>query len=182
MRNILLTALIATFLISGAAFSQPPEDMMPGMHRGHGMKGMMGNCCGMGQGPGFGPMMGMGGPGQVMGMNLTEDQQKKIAELKRDHQRKMIEIASEEAGLHGKVKLMITADRFKQSDADDLTEKITRFQRDRMTAHIQHMRTVRDLLTPEQRVKFDQNVMSRGDRPGGSMMKKHRMFKKGRCW
>jgi Spy/CpxP family protein refolding chaperone len=157
MRKLTL-ATAALLLFAGAAMAQPPEGNMPG----HGMMG-------------HGPMwMGDGGAGPMMGclkgIELTDDQRGKLDKMHLDQARKMVERGGTMADLHSKLKLAITADKFSQKDVDDIATKIGKFHQEQISMHAAMMRAVRDLLTPDQRIKFDQNVLTMGRMGMGKRM------------
>jgi len=130
--------------------------------------------------PGTGaPGMGRGGPvwmnddddddnrhlmfmqkGCMMGMNLSDDQQQKIEKLRLDHQKSMLEIRSEMHQFRTKMKLLITADKFDQKAVDELAGKIAKAHEKLTGMMAKHLRGVRDILTDEQKVKFDQKIIS----------------------
>jgi len=129
----------------------------------------------MGSGPGPHPAWGGGeprpNPGRecLAGLDLSDKQKQQIAKLKRDHHRKMVELGSKMAGMRGKIKLMITGEDFKQSDLNELCQNIGKFHERMVQMRVNHMRQIRNLLTDEQKVIFDQRVLSRPG-PGGPMM------------
>ena len=172
-------ALAATFLLAGVAIAQPG----PGIQ-------------GMGKGPGWwadepgGPPMGRM-QGCMKGMNLDDDQKGKIEKLRLAHQKEMLALKTETSGLRDKMKLLVIADKFDQKAVDDLAGKIAKAHEKRVSLMVKHLRKVRDILNDEQKVKFDQHVISgemgfRGQKRGPGMMHRgkfhrgHRHHKK--CW
>jgi len=164
MRRILTLTIVLSLVIVSAGFAQPhgffgkDNKMGPG----HGGPGMM-----MDEGPG---MFGHGSmKGCMMGLDLTEEQEAKFQKMGRDHQRAMLELKTESAGTEDKVKLLLTADKFDQKTADALAKKMGELNTKRMTMKFTHVRQMRDILTPEQQIKFDKNILSKGGPHGGKM-------------
>lgn len=142
-------AVLALFLVAGPAIAQPQA--------GH-----------LGMGPGSGGWMSdQPGPPPgadfhkgCMGLNLTDEQQSQIQVLRLEHQRKMVELKSETGNLRDKLKLAVTDDKFSEKAVSDITGKIAKAQQQRMEMKAKHLRKVRDILTDEQKVKFDQKVLA----------------------
>ncbi len=184
MRKFALIA-VGLLLIAGTAYSEKPEEM-----EGH--EGMMGHHPGMGMmGRGGMEMMNDDGPGPMMGLlrgiELTDEQRATLDKMRLDNERKMIERRSTMVDLGGKLKLAITADKFSQKDVDEIAAKMGKFHEEGITMHVANVRAIRDILTPEQRVRFDQNILSEGPGMGKGMgmgREKHGwlgMFKGKKC-
>ena len=159
MRKFIVAAA-ALILIAGIAFAErgedPAEKMGPGHHgmmEGMGMEG----CHGA-------PMMGC-----LRGIELTDDQRAQMEKGKLHQEKIMVARKADMAQLQSKLKLAIVADKFDQGDVNDIVGKIAKFHQDGLTMHIKHMRAVRDMLTPDQRVTFDQNVLAMGPGMGEGM-------------
>lgn len=178
MRTPLITAVIALFmtLTPALAHMPTPDEPMDMPHMGWGMYGQ--------GGPKGHQMMNWMGGGihrGLMGVDLTAEQKDKLAVIARNHQRKMAELQQEVAGTQAKLKLMITDDNFNKSEVESLAKKVAKVHETMMIARSEHLRAVRDLLTPEQRIQFDSNVMSMempgkggsrmGHGPGGCNMR-----------
>lgn len=141
-------------------------------------------CCGFGPGHGWGMGKGMmqqdGGMRCIEGMNLTDEQKKKINEMRLAHQREMVKFQNEMAGTQNNIKLMITADKLSKSEVKDLAGKIGAVHGKMVMNRINHMRQVRDILTHDQRVMFDQKILAGDHGPGfGKGMKRGRGHGKG---
>ncbi len=162
MKRILTLAIVLSLLITGMGFAQhhgfgKDKKMGPG-----GPHGMM-----MGEGQG---MFGHGSmKGCMMGLDLTEKQQAKFQKMGRDHQRAMLELKTESAGMEGKIKLMLTDEKFDKKKAEAFAKKMGELNTKRMMMRFNHVREMRDMLNPEQQVKFDKNIMSKGGPRGGKM-------------
>ena len=146
-KNITIVVL-TLFLMAGLVIAQPQAGR-PGMGPGHG--GWMSDQPGP---PGAGFHKG------CMGLNLTDEQQTQIQALRLEHQRKMVELKSETGNLRDKLKLIITDDKFSEKAVSELTGKLAKAQQQRMVMKAKHLRKVRDLLTDEQKVMFDQKVLA----------------------
>jgi len=167
MRKMTITA-VALMLLAGAAFAQPPMDgkSPDGMPPGHPkMMGMMGH--------GGMDMKGCDndGPGAMKGcmrsINLSDDQEAKLEKIHFTHQRKQIERKATMVDMQSKLKLAMTAEKFNQKDIDELAAKIGKFHQEAVLLKVSNLREVREILTPEQRPEFDQNVLNMG--PGMGM-------------
>ncbi len=109
-------------------------------------------------------------------LDLDDKQQTKLDKIRLSHQREMVKIDTEMSSLHGTVKLLITGDNLDKNEVGKVVDRMSALQKDLMNARINHMREVRDILTPEQRVKFDSKILS-GPHGGefGNMEKMHKM-------
>ena len=137
--------IIAVLFLAGSAIAQPPAQAGQG-------KGFM-------RGPGpnapMGPHMAL-----CKGLNLTDEQQIQIQNLKLKHQRAMVELQTDVASLRGKLKLLITDDSFKEKEVNGIVDKLAKAHQKQMQMKVKHLREVRDILTDEQKVRFDQKILS----------------------
>lgn len=141
----LTITLLAVLLIVGATIAQPPGQ---GFGRGQGER------------DGMGPMQ-KGGSGMCMrSLNLSDDQQATLQKMRLEQQRKMVGLKTEVADLKGKLKLILTNDKFDKKEADRIISEMAKFHQTKMDMHIQHLRKVRDILNDKQKVIFDQKVLS----------------------
>jgi Spy/CpxP family protein refolding chaperone len=150
-RNTLITVTLVLLLGFGLAIAQPPSSSMPPKHpemKGPGHWMMDDNDC-------TPKMRGMMG-----GLNLNDEQKMQVEKMGLAHQKNMIEMRSETAGLKDKLKLIMTSDKFKQKDADKIIDKLSDSRASHMKAKVAHMREVRNILTPEQKIKFDKRILS----------------------
>lgn len=119
----------------------------------------------------------MGGPEKMMmGLNLSEEQQAKLADMRLQMQKEMIPLRSDLQSLRSKLKLEIVKDNPDQKVIDNLLTQISDKRKQIMKMRIQHQQELRKLLSPEQRKKFDAMILS-GRRFGGhkGMMHRQRM-------
>ncbi len=131
--------------------------MMPGMMHGP-MRGM---SSGMMKGPGGGPM-GM--------LKLTDEQKTKMQDLRLAHQRDILPLRSELQKQQAILKLEITADKFNESKVKVIQNEISKLQNEMAMKMVLHQRAVRDILTPEQKKKFDEHILSAGPMAPGLIM------------
>lgn len=121
------------------------------------------------QRPGFGTDRQMGPRFQQFQqstyLNLTTEQQTQIDKLRLKHQKEVTLMRDEVRSLNTAYRLMIIDDGVSEAK---LKKHITSISAKRETLALkraQHQRQVRSLLTDEQKVKFDQHVISgRGQR------------------
>ncbi|MDP8239715.1 MAG: Spy/CpxP family protein refolding chaperone [Candidatus Hatepunaea meridiana] len=125
---------------------------------------------GMGQGwqmdKPSGPPMGPRGDCMPM-MNLTDEQRSNIQKLRLEHQRSMVEMKSETANYHSKLKLLIAGDKYSEKAVKDLAGKIGDAKKKHIQLKADHLRKVRNLLDDDQKIRFDQKVLSGGFDFGG---------------
>jgi Spy/CpxP family protein refolding chaperone len=132
-----------------------------------------------------GMMQGKGGPGGMMGqLKLTDEQKAKIQDLRLAHQKEMIPLRADLQKLHASMKLEVTADKFNESKVKSIQSDISKVMNEIASKTILHQRSVRDLLTPEQKKKFDERILSGGmmgnrGRMQGGMMGPGRMMQRG---
>ena len=153
-----ITAVLVVILFTvGLASAQPSG--MPG----HG-KGQR-ECCPKMMGPGQCDMPGM------FGLKLTDEQRKQVQNLKLENQRAMLEMKSDMSELHNNLKLAVTDNKFKQGDVDKIAGKLGSTHEKKIQMKIKFIRSMRDILTDEQRVIFDQKILAKGIDFGHGMKK-----------
>lgn len=162
MKRTLFTIILAVLLTSGLSLAQMPPDH-PGM-------GFRKDCDGRGMG--MGPRWMDKDDDDEMGfrcmegLDLTEEQQKEIARLRKDHQRKMLELKSEMDGFHAKMKLMMTDENFDKKGFEKALDKAGEHHKKVALAKADHMQSIRKILTPEQRDIFDSKILHGKGGPG----------------
>jgi len=154
MKRILIGAMAALLMAAVMSFAQnAPQTPGP-----------------MGMGMGMGPRMAMDddedddmvrGPGMrcLMGLDLNDEQEAKLAVLQRDHQRKMLEMQSDLSGLKGKMMLLITDDSFSKKKVEEMIEKGSKSRKEMALERVLFMRAIRDMLNADQKILFDRNIM-----------------------
>ncbi|MCF7810115.1 Spy/CpxP family protein refolding chaperone [bacterium] len=142
------TAVIILLLTVTVTSAQPGRGMMAGQG-GDGQQ--------MGPRPG---MMGGGMCGDLDDLKLSDEQRLAIRDLRLEHQKKMVEMQTENAGLQGKLNLLIIGDKYNSKEADKIIAKIAEAKQNKMKMHVNHLRKVRDLLNDDQKVLFDHRILS----------------------
>jgi Spy/CpxP family protein refolding chaperone len=160
MKQTVITILLLTLFLASAAFAQQepakPELAKPPMQGMRGM-GMM--------------MHGQPGqPGAPIGLgNLTPEQQAKMQDLRLAHQKEMLPLHTQLQKLHADMKLEMTADKVNEAKVKSLQGYISKLTSDLAGKKFVHMRAMRDILTPDQKKKFDERILSGGMMgPGGN--------------
>jgi len=103
----------------------------------------------------------MGGMcGDLGDLKLSDEQRSTIMELRLEQQKNMVKMQSENAGLKGKLHLLITDDKFDAKAVDKIIARISEAKQNKMKMHVTHLRKIRDLLNDDQKVRFDQRVLS----------------------
>ena len=166
MKRILLSALTLIVLLSaGSLFAQPP-----------GMRGNMPPASGM-----MGAMQQAPNvlPGTFLG--LSAEQQTAIAKLRLEQQKMAAPLRAEVQSLRSAYRLMLIDPKVSESKLKAQFAKISAKRQALALLQAKHQRAVRNLLTDEQKVKFDQRILSghgkRGCRgkKGGMMNSNGRM-------
>lgn len=93
--------------------------------------------------------------GQKEISGLTDDQKSKIDALKVGHQKQMMEYRAEKDKLEAELKLLEIADKADMNKINLKIDEITSVQGKIMKEFSKHRQDVRLILTPEQRVEFD---------------------------
>ncbi len=121
-----------------------------------------------------------GAPGKfMMGqmLNLTPEQQEQIAALRLELQKKNLPLRSKLNDYRAEIKLLVVSDNYSRSKVESLISKINDVRKQLMLNRIEFQRKVRNLLTPEQRTRFDARILSgkgmhgKPGRPGPGMKK-----------
>jgi len=158
MKRITTVMLLLTLFL---AMAVAQEDQSKAKQPNQQMRGM----------GGMGMMMHrqQGEPGAPMGLGaLTPEQQTKMQDLRLAHQKEMLPLHTQLQKLQGDLKLEITADKVNESKVKSMQGEISKLSADLAGKRFAHMRAVRDILTAEQKKKFDERVLSGGMMgPGG---------------
>ena len=154
-----IAALLCAVMIAGQLLAQPGEQQPGpgGMGRMHGGR-MMG---------GMGPMMQHQGMGPMQFLNLTDEQKQKAQTLMLQHRKEILPLEAEIEKHKANLKLELTADKFDAAKTKSIQSELAKVMNEIGSKRIVHQRAIRDLLTPEQRVKFDQHILSGARGPGG---------------
>ena len=161
MKRVLLSGLaLIVLLTAGSLFAQPP-----------GMRGNMPPAPGM---MGTMPPAPNVLPGALLG--LSAEQQTAIAKLRLEHQKMAAPLRAEVQSLRTTYRLMLIDSKVSESKLKSQFAKISAKRQALALLQAKHQRAVRNLLTDEQKVKFDQRILSGHGRRGcmghkGGMMK-----------
>ncbi len=154
MKRVLLSGLtLIVLLTAGSLFAQPP-----------GMKGNMSPA------PNF-------RQGAVLG--LSAEQQTKIDKLRLEHQKMTAPLRADVQSLQTAYRLMIIDPKISESKLKAQLSKISAKRQALALLRAKHQRQVRSLLTDEQKVKFDQRIISGHGKKGRMGHKGHKMYKGG---
>lgn len=93
-------------------------------------------------------------------LNLTADQQTQIDKLRLEHQKGVTLLRDEVRSLHTAYRLMIVDDKVSEANLKKQLNKISAKREILALNRAKHQRQVRALLTDEQKVKFDQHILS----------------------
>lgn len=163
-RTIAALVVVAGFAWGVSAWAQapaeqpPPPGAMPGMGMGRGM-GMMG-----GQGP-MGPGMGMmGGMGSMRGAadwkdSLTKEQREKLDRMHLKLMKELLPLKDAKNTKKNEINLLVTADKPSKAAISKKAAEIADISRQIMEKKTLHHLEVREMLTLEQRPKFDMHLL-----------------------
>ena len=108
------------------------------------------------------------GPRQMMKMlELTEAQESQILDLKLDHEKQIMPLRTDLKELRSQMKLELIAEKFNENKVSKLMDQMSDLQKEIHMKRALHQRAVRDVLTEEQKKKFDLHILSRGEKRGG---------------
>jgi Spy/CpxP family protein refolding chaperone len=114
-------------------------------------------------GPGQGP--GKGG-GMMQMLDLSEEQQSQMEELRLAHHKEMLPLQAQLETLETNLKLEMTAEKFDEGKAKKIVAEMEALRTEMHIKRLLHQQQVRNMLTAEQRQTFDLHLLSeRG--PGG---------------
>lgn len=103
------------------------------------------------------------------GMDLTDEQEAKMADLKLAHQKEMLPLRTELQGKMAELQLLQTDEKPDLKKIDQLIEATQTIRTKIQKAMVRHHLDMRAILTPEQKKKFDSRML-KGPGP------KHRML------
>lgn len=102
------------------------------------------------------------GARMLRALNLTKEQRTKMMDMRLSMQREMIPLKSKMMTLRNDLKLEVTANNFNQGKVNRTIDQIANVRKQISLAMINHLRQVRNMLTPEQQQKFDLMVLNMG--------------------
>jgi len=92
--------------------------------------------------------------------NLTDDQKKKIKDLRTPLQKEVLPLKNQLAEKRAHLKTLQTADKADLKSINSTIDEMSQLQSQIMKKHAAHTQAVRALLTDEQRVAFDTRASS----------------------
>ena len=93
-------------------------------------------------------------------LDLSEEQQSKISEMQLQSRRDITPLKAEINKLRADLNLLLTAEKFDAGTLEKLNSEIVKLQGEIKLKQLMHQRAVRDLLTAEQKKKFDLHILS----------------------
>jgi len=109
------------------------------------------------QGPGRGPGFGF------KDLDLSQDQETKIDAMHLEMQKEMIPLRNKLDNLRSELHLLMTEEKADQGAIDSKIEAMSQVRTAIQKKKTAHHLAVRSLLNKEQRVKFDQRMLARGE-------------------
>lgn len=91
----------------------------------------------------------------MLGLDLTEEQQTKLKELRTANLKQMQPLQNLMQEKRARMRTLTTAEKFNQKEVDKLIDEITDLTSKQMKLRVAHQQECRSLLTEEQRVIFD---------------------------
>lgn len=167
MNKALIAASASALLLSVAiAWAQPPATDSPPFGAGPHFRGM---------GPGMGPRWEADDdddlPGICADLGLTQEQQAKLEKMRLEHHKAMVDVVDQMRATRLALRKAVIADKYDGKSVADIAAKLGKLAEQAAKIRTDHLRQVRDLLTDEQRVRFDQRILSfhagKGCGPGG---------------
>ncbi len=104
--------------------------------------------------------MRMNREGKHHGMSLSDEQMAKMEDMHLALQKEMLPLKSQLKSLRTELKLLLVADKYDAGKVDQVIQKMSAVRTRMQKAMVRHQRAMRDMLTPEQRKKFDSRILS----------------------
>jgi Spy/CpxP family protein refolding chaperone len=101
-------------------------------------------------------------PPRWAALDLTDDQMAKIQDMELNLEKEIIPLRSQIPVIEANLKQELTADQFNQAKVKTLIDQKAKILSEIELKQFLNQRAVRDLLTPEQRKKFDLQVLKEG--------------------
>lgn len=108
-------------------------------------------------------------------LNLSADQESKIADLHLKLRKEIFPLENKLDQLKSDLKMEIVSENFSETKVKKLVEEIANVEKDIQFKHLMNQRAIRDLLTVEQKKKFDMHILSR---PGFKYDDRHRFHQR----
>lgn len=141
----LLSMLLGVILLTGLAFAQGPGNPPVGPER---------------------PMFGQKAPMSRLG--LTDQQQAKIEKLRLQFEKEMLPLRDKVKSLNTEYRLMVIDEKASKAQLKAQLDKISALRTTMALKRAEHQRQIRNLLTDEQKLKYDQHYLNPGRK--GMMM------------
>ena len=167
--------IVAVAVVSIVAFAALAFGQMGGHGMGQGMMGGLGTGCGMMSGGGMGQgMMGAGHQmwGNLMSLNLDEQQKTSIGEIKSRIMKDSIKRMADMRIAHLELKDLLSKDPVDMKAVEAKVKQYEMMRTEMQLSHIKAMEEVKAKLTPDQRKKFGEMVET-GLMMGGGMGMMH---------
>ncbi|MDQ7051351.1 MAG: Spy/CpxP family protein refolding chaperone [candidate division KSB1 bacterium] len=117
------------------------------------------------------PMMGAMHGKHMGGLQLTDEQKAKMADLRLELQKEIAPLRAKLVALRTDLKLLLIEDNPNMRKIEARQSEISQVQEQISLARVRHQVKVRQMLTPEQRKKFDVFILS--GKKGKRGMHKH---------
>ncbi|MCG3119676.1 MAG: hypothetical protein ALAOOOJD_02151 [bacterium] len=99
-------------------------------------------------------------PAPMPMLDLTEEQQAKIQTLRLQLEKDLLPLHSKLQAFDTDLRMATTADKFDESKVKSIVEQMQKVHAEIQMKEILHGQTVRSLLTPSQREKFDLRILN----------------------
>lgn len=101
-------------------------------------------------------------PPRWAALDLTDDQMAKIQDMELNLEKEIIPLRSQMPAIEANLKQELIADQFNQAKVKTLIDQKAKILSEIELKQLLNQRAIRDLLTPEQRKKFDLQVLKEG--------------------
>ena len=105
-----------------------------------------------------------GMPPDLSMLNLSKDQKDQITDLRLNLQKEIIPLHSEMEKLRSELKIAVTSDPFDKVNVEKIVTIMADLHKEINMKRIMNQHAIRDLLTAEQRKKYDLFILSRDGR------------------
>jgi Spy/CpxP family protein refolding chaperone len=108
-------------------------------------------------------------------LDLTEEQESKITEMKIQLKKDIIPMRDQIKQLQTEIKLQMTSEKFDEARVEKMLQEIGKIQQKMKLMKLKNQRAVRDLLSADQQKKFDMHILSEKGPARHHRMEKGRM-------
>ncbi|MGD9486392.1 MAG: Spy/CpxP family protein refolding chaperone [Calditrichaceae bacterium] len=105
----------------------------------------------------------------VTALDLTDEQQAKITDLRLQMEKEVLPLRNEMDKLRGELRLEMTAEKFNEGKVKKISGEMSTIREKMQLKRLNHQRAVRSLLTPEQQKQFDLQLLSGNGKGHGGM-------------